>query len=78
MEQSTQTDECFEITNNPEYFPCIEYSITRLHEGKVTIMIFCIFDEDFSTQTEYNKGFDEDVDMYVEELNMLDRINGVL
>lgn len=78
MEQSTQTDDVFKITNNPDYFPSIEYSITRIHQGKVTIMIYCPLDEkDFSTQTEYNTAFNEDVEMYVEELNMYDRVNGV-
>lgn len=72
MEQSTQTDEVYEITNDPEYFPVIEFSLSRFQVlGGVTIMIYCMDEgEDFGTQTTYNTLFDEVVDNYVEELKM--------
>lgn len=73
MEQSTQTDNVFEITYNPDYFPVIEYSVSRFQVlGGVTIMIYCMDEgDDIGTQTEHNTAFDIDVDMYVEELKIM-------
>lgn len=74
MEQSTQTDEVFEIADNPEYFPVIEFSVSRFQVlGGVTIMMYCMDEgEGIGTQTNYNTLFDEDVDNYVEELKRFD------
>jgi hypothetical protein len=66
----TETEYGFKVEETPEYSPLIEMTITKVKNGKVYYIVLCEFSDDFSTQTEFNRTFDEEVDMYFQELEV--------